>query len=231
MIFLLLHSLRFVQFDQESCPAGEYLHSERLWMLEKVSAALNTTPTTIPQTPHISKNPQKTKKINPYFARNFLKKLKNNNSSANLFYFVFSNAKFELGQITRNIKAELNFWRNKGFLFFRFKTPPDDNRRQINAAINDKLDIICPRYGKGNKEELFYFKLYLVSEKNFQKCNSTGGRRLLTCNIPNKEKKYTFYFQQLSPSPWGLEFQPGKAYYVICKSFLSFIYCNLIWNI
>ena len=51
-----------VQFGQESCPAGEYLHSERLWMLEKVSAALNTTPTTIPQTPHISKIPQKKKK-------------------------------------------------------------------------------------------------------------------------------------------------------------------------
>ena len=50
---------KFVQFGQESCPAGEYLHSERLWLLEKVSAALNTTPTTIPQTPHISKNPQK----------------------------------------------------------------------------------------------------------------------------------------------------------------------------
>ena len=28
-------------------------------MLEKVSAALNTTSATIPQTPHISKNPQK----------------------------------------------------------------------------------------------------------------------------------------------------------------------------
>ena len=50
---------RFVQFDQESSPAGEYLHSERLWMLEKVSTALNTTPTTIPQTPHISQNPKK----------------------------------------------------------------------------------------------------------------------------------------------------------------------------
>ena len=51
-------SLFLSQFGQESCPAGEYLHSERLWMLEKVSAALNTTPTTIPQTPHISKNPR-----------------------------------------------------------------------------------------------------------------------------------------------------------------------------
>ena len=32
-------------------------------MLEKVSAALKTTPITIPQTPHISKNPQKKKKL------------------------------------------------------------------------------------------------------------------------------------------------------------------------
>ena len=54
--------VQFVQFGQESCPAGEYLHSERLWMLEKVSAALKITPTTVPQTPHISKNPQKKKK-------------------------------------------------------------------------------------------------------------------------------------------------------------------------
>ena len=36
-------------------------------MLEKVSAALNTTPTTIPQTPHISKNPQKKKKVGNTF--------------------------------------------------------------------------------------------------------------------------------------------------------------------
>ena len=35
-------------------------------MLERVSAALNTTPTTIPQTPHISKNPPKKKKAGEY---------------------------------------------------------------------------------------------------------------------------------------------------------------------
>ena len=53
---------RFVQFDPESYPAGEYLHSERLWMLEKVSAVLNTSPTTIPQTP-----PEKKKLGNNFF--------------------------------------------------------------------------------------------------------------------------------------------------------------------
>ena len=51
---------RFVQFGQESNPAWENLHhSEQLWMLENVSAALNSTPSTNPQAPHISKNPQK----------------------------------------------------------------------------------------------------------------------------------------------------------------------------
>ena len=57
---------RLIQFGQEFCPAGEYLLSERLWMLEKVSAALNTTPTTIPQNLHISKNPQKKKPGNNF---------------------------------------------------------------------------------------------------------------------------------------------------------------------
>ena len=59
----------FVHFGQESCPAGEYLHSERLCMLEKVSAALKTTPTTIPHTPHISKNPQTKKNLGNNFVR------------------------------------------------------------------------------------------------------------------------------------------------------------------
>ena len=66
--FPKIHKKKKVQFGQESCPAGEYLHSEQLWMLEKVFAALNTTPTTIPQTPHISKNPQK-KKLGNNFVR------------------------------------------------------------------------------------------------------------------------------------------------------------------
>jgi len=96
---------------------------------------------------------------------------------------------------------------------FRFKS----NGFSIDVAIYDKLDIICPRRGRDDGEELFYFKLYLVSKEDFQKCNITSGRRLITCDVPEREKKYTFYFQQLSPSPWGLEFDPDKSYYVVCK--------------
>ena len=101
------------------------------------------------------------------------------------------------------------------FLFSRFRSGTGPG--YIEAAINDKLDIICPRSGKGDGEKLFYFKLFLVSEDNFRNCNTTGGRRLITCDRPDAEKKYTFYFQEISPSPWGLEFDPNKSYYIICK--------------
>ena len=61
----------FVQFGQESCLPGEYLHhSEQLWMLEKVSAALNTTPITIHKLHAYPKiHTKKKKKLGNNFAR------------------------------------------------------------------------------------------------------------------------------------------------------------------
>merc|ERR1712096_71187 len=35
---------------------------------------------------------------------------------------------------------------------------------------------------------------------------------------PMYEKKYTFYFQEISPSPWALEFEADKTYYIISTS-------------
>ena len=87
----------------------------------------------------------------------------------------------------------------------------------LDVDIEDKLDIICPRRGRDKNDEFFFFKLYIVSEENFNSCSVVDGRKLLTCNVPAKEKKYTFFFQEISPSPWGLEFKPGEVYYVICK--------------
>ena len=92
-----------IQFGQESCPAGEYLHSERLWMLEKVSAALKTTPTTIPQTPHISKNPHtKKKKAGNTFekiAEGCRRELKARNSAVQLCVYLTKPLKPMLAQI------------------------------------------------------------------------------------------------------------------------------------
>nr|CAB3241350.1 EphrinB ephrin precursor [Phallusia mammillata] len=90
------------------------------------------------------------------------------------------------------------------------------SQSSIDVALLDKLDIICPRRGRDTGDH--FFKLFLVSKENFGTCNATGGRRLITCDVPQQEKKYTFYFQEISPSPWGLEFEPNKAYYVISTS-------------
>ena len=104
---------------------------------------------------------------------------------------------------------------------YRFRS--HENGSSIDVDINDKLDIICPHWGRDEGVELFYFKLYLVTVDDFNKCSTpNNARKLLSCDIPEKEKKYTFYFQEISPSPWGLEFVPTKSYYVICECY-SFV--------
>merc|ERR1719376_1006456 len=60
--------------------------------------------------------------------------------------------------------------------------------------------------------------IYLVNQHSFKTCNASNGRRLMTCHSPMREKKYTFYFQEISPSPWALEFEPDKTYYIISTS-------------
>jgi len=111
------------------------------------------------------------------------------------------------------------YWNTSNILFRQ----QNGNEPDITVDIDDKLDIICPRQGRdeGDYQHL-YFKVYFVSEKNYNECSSAGSRaisrRLLTCDVPHQEKKYTFYFQEISPSPWGLEFKPDTAYYLISTS-------------
>ena len=120
---------------------------------------------------------------------------------------------------------------NEAFYSFRFRKK---NGLSIDVDINDKLDVICPRRGRDAGEELFFFKLYLVEKESFGECSVARGRRILTCSDPNVEKKYTFYFQEISPSPFGLEFQPNSDYYIICKlntdacDTIQLFYTNLV---
>ena len=109
------------------------------------------------------------------------------------------------------------------YFLFRFQS---SRVPTVDVGINDKLDIICPRKGRDEGEERFYFKLFLVeSSSNAEECKVMGGQRLITCDKPDKEKKYTFFFQEISPSPFGLEFTPYKSYYVICELPMHIILC------
>uniref|UniRef100_H2Y6B4 Ephrin RBD domain-containing protein n=1 Tax=Ciona savignyi TaxID=51511 RepID=H2Y6B4_CIOSA len=107
------------------------------------------------------------------------------------------------------------YWNSSNPLFRSAPT------RLKHVAINDRLDIICPRRGRDEGEELFYYKLYLVSEEDYKRCNASNRdhrHRLITCDVPDREKKYTFYFQEISPSPFGIEYKPDQTYYVISTS-------------
>ncbi|CAG5100232.1 Oidioi.mRNA.OKI2018_I69.XSR.g16905.t1.cds [Oikopleura dioica] len=95
----------------------------------------------------------------------------------------------------------------------RFETEPF---HKITVRIGDKMDLICPRHGDGlTHDGKMFHKIYEVSKEAFENCDSSQGKRLISCDQPTKEKKYTVLFQELNPSPYGLEFLPGETYYYI----------------
>ena len=70
---------------------------------------------------------------------------------------------------------------------------------------------------------LWRFLFLLENWQFFRNCDTSQGKRLIDCNKPEQEKKYTVLFQDTNPSPYGLEFLPGQTYYYICKSKFIFI--------
>jgi len=115
-------------------------------------------------------------------------------------------------QLSKVVKSEILepiYWNSSNPLF---RTP----QLSIDVKLEDKLDIICPL--KSREDKNLFFKIYLVSHESYKACDVSRGRRLLTCETPELEKKYTFFFQEISPSPFALEFQVGKSYYIISTS-------------
>lgn len=98
----------------------------------------------------------------------------------------------------------------------RFSTVP---YHQIAVKIGDKMDLICPRFDDGmNHNDMMYHRIFEVSQDAFENCDSSKGKRLIDCNKPAQEKKYTVLFQDTNPSPYGLEFLPGEVYFYISTS-------------
>lgn len=91
------------------------------------------------------------------------------------------------------------------------------------------MDIICPIMNRSQKEGSYYFILYKVSKTNYDNCDTDDETRLLTCDDPFREKKYTFLFEDITPSPWGLTFRPDETYYFICKSILVLDSEHISW--
>ncbi|XP_066270274.1 ephrin-B2-like isoform X2 [Branchiostoma lanceolatum] len=88
----------------------------------------------------------------------------------------------------------------------------------------DMVTVYCPYYERGTSDLVEYNVLYEVDEDGYNRCDAERGRPLLRCDrpygiAPNFEAlKLTILFQEYSPSPYGLEFKPGRDYYYISTS-------------
>lgn len=88
--------------------------------------------------------------------------------------------------------------------------------------FEEKMDIYCPLDERGSQasSDSHHFQIiWLVDKESYESCtlNEVTSRRIMTCDVPHREKKFTVKFQKVSPSPFGLEFDEG-AYYIISTS-------------
>jgi len=114
-----------------------------------------------------------------------------------------------------SIQIEPLFWNTSNPVFTE---SPRSNGAKLDVRIGEKLDIHCPL--SENKNEPNYLKVYLVDSRSFDICSteSPSARVMVTCNSPDKPKKFTLLVQEVSPNPFGFEFQRGETYYLISTS-------------
>lgn len=95
-----------------------------------------------------------------------------------------------------------------------------------------KISVVCPtpvtittemKYNP--QKEHLYENIWVVDKKSYDKCkvnlHRPGNRLLLRCDSPTSLKYYTFVFQMYSATLNGLEFKPGKTYYIICEYYYT----------
>ena len=121
------------------------------------------------------------------------------------------------------------------FVFFLFRfSHLNNNARKVLPF--DKLSIRCPnlmdypieRDNVYSKDKL-YENLFMVDKKGFDSCNATLGLKLLSCDNPDVPSRHvTVVFQPQSANENDPKFEKGEEYYFISKSFLVYIFLQLI---
>lgn len=114
-----------------------------------------------------------------------------------------------------SVQIEPLFWNTSNPVFTE---SPRSNGAKLDVRVGEKLDIHCPL--SENKNQPNYLKVYLVDSRSFDICSteSPTARVMVTCNSPDKPKKFTLLVQEVSPNPFGFEFQRGETYYLISTS-------------
>ncbi|KAM9861245.1 ephrin-B2-like [Aulostomus maculatus] len=89
----------------------------------------------------------------------------------------------------------------------------------LYPQIGDKMDIVCPRADTSREGKEEFYRVYLVSRSQMERCTiDKTDTPLLNCDKPHRDVKFTFKFQEFSPNLWGLEFLRGRDYYITSTS-------------
>ncbi len=87
----------------------------------------------------------------------------------------------------------------------------------------DQVNIICPLYRPEEAQQAEKYIIYSVSKDEYDSCRimSTRPRIIAQCTEPHELMYFTITFRSFTPTPGGMEFQPGKDYYFISTSSAS----------
>ena len=113
------------------------------------------------------------------------------------------------------IKTHFVFWNSSNPVFRLDNTDHIIDVNEGNLPWEyDQLNLVCPQ----NSVEQHV--IYSVSREEYDGCRVTSPRPKIVaiCNKPEQFQYVTITFRNFSPTPGGMEFKPGKSYYLISTS-------------
>lgn len=113
------------------------------------------------------------------------------------------------------VKTHPLFWNRSNPIFHISNT---DHIMDVNVGNQpweyDQLQVICP--SAGNEKYIIYsvdkeeYDMYRITKRE--------PKIVAVCDQPDAKLQFTITFRSFSPTPRGLEFQPGHDYYFISTS-------------
>ena len=131
------------------------------------------------------------------------------------FVSILAIALLSLAKSASAIKTHFVFWNSSNPIFRLDNTDHIIDVNEGNLPWEyDQLNLVCPQ---NSKEQ---HVIYSVSREEYDGCRVTSPRPKIVaiCNKPEQFQYVTITFRNFSPTPGGMEFKPGKSYYLISTS-------------
>jgi len=131
------------------------------------------------------------------------------------FVSILAISLLSLAKSASAIKTHFVFWNSSNPIFRLDNTDHIIDVNEGNLPWEyDQLNLVCPQ-DSGEQHVI-----YSVSREEYDGCRVTSPRPKIVaiCNKPEQFQYVTITFRNFSPTPGGMEFKPGKSYYLISTS-------------